>query len=95
VPWRASQCWCKVASLALTGDNPIEMITTRFTKQAEARELLAPICGSFTEGFDTLDLKEAKAVLDKLAPEGGDPHQPKRISVVGGTLNIQWKAEAE
>jgi predicted ATPase len=36
-------------------------------KPAEARDLLAPICGWFTEGFDTLDLKEAKALLDELA----------------------------
>ncbi|MFZ0208457.1 MAG: adenylate cyclase, partial [Roseiarcus sp.] len=33
----------------------------------EARDLLAPIYGWFTEGFDTLDLKEAKALLDALA----------------------------
>jgi predicted ATPase len=33
----------------------------------EARELLAPVYGWFTEGFDTLDLKEAKALLDNLA----------------------------
>jgi predicted ATPase len=32
-----------------------------------ARDLLAPIYGRFTEGFDTLDLKEAKALLDELA----------------------------
>ena len=30
-------------------------------KRDEARELLAPVYGWFTEGFDTLDLKEAKA----------------------------------
>src|SRR5262249_34010426 len=34
---------------------------------AEARDLLAPVYGWFTEGFDTSDLKEAKALLDKLA----------------------------
>jgi predicted ATPase len=28
---------------------------------------LAPVYGWFTEGFDTLDLKEAKALLDELA----------------------------
>jgi predicted ATPase len=33
----------------------------------EARELLAPIYGWFTEGFDTKDLKEARALLDELA----------------------------
>ena len=35
-------------------------------KPQEARELLAPVYGWFTEGFDTLDLKEAKALLDEL-----------------------------
>jgi hypothetical protein len=33
-------------------------------KRDRARELLAPIYGWFTEGFDTLDLKEAKVLLD-------------------------------
>ena len=33
----------------------------------KARELLAPVYGGFTEGFDTLDLIEAKALLDELA----------------------------
>ena len=32
-------------------------------KRDEARNLLAPVYGWFTEGFDTLDLKEAKALL--------------------------------
>jgi predicted ATPase len=36
-------------------------------KPHKARELLAPVYGSFTEGFETLDLKEAKALLDELA----------------------------
>jgi predicted ATPase len=31
-----------------------------------ARDLLAPVYGWFTEGFDTADLKEAKALLDEL-----------------------------
>jgi predicted ATPase len=35
-------------------------------KRNEARELLAPVYGWFTEGFDTLDLKQAKALLDEL-----------------------------
>ena len=34
---------------------------------AASRELLAPVYGWFTEGFDTLDLKEAKALLNELA----------------------------
>jgi predicted ATPase len=36
-------------------------------KVQQARELLAPVYGWFTEGFDTLDLKEAKALLHELA----------------------------
>jgi predicted ATPase len=36
-------------------------------KRNEARDLLAGVCGWFTEGFDTLDLKEAKALLDELS----------------------------
>jgi predicted ATPase len=36
-------------------------------KRKEARELLAPVYGWFTEGFDTRDLKEAKALLSELA----------------------------
>ena len=36
-------------------------------KQAEARDLLLPIYDWFTEGFDTPDLKDAKALLDELA----------------------------
>jgi predicted ATPase len=36
-------------------------------KTQQARELLAPVYGWFTEGFDTRDLKEAKALLEELA----------------------------
>jgi predicted ATPase len=36
-------------------------------KRDGARELLAPVYGWFTEGFDTRDLKEAKALLEELA----------------------------
>jgi class 3 adenylate cyclase/predicted ATPase len=36
-------------------------------KVQQARELLAPVYGWFTEGFDTLDLRDAKALLDELA----------------------------
>jgi predicted ATPase len=35
-------------------------------KRDAARDLLVPVYGGFTEGFDTLDLKEAKALLDEL-----------------------------
>jgi predicted ATPase len=36
-------------------------------KRDEAHALLAPVYGWFTEGFETRDLKEAKALLDELA----------------------------
>ena len=38
-------------------------------KRAEARKLLAPIYGWFTEGFDTADLQEARALLETLPDE--------------------------
>ena len=33
----------------------------------DARDLLAPVYGQFTEGFDTPDLKDAKALVDELS----------------------------
>ncbi len=36
-------------------------------KTTEARDLLDPVYGWFTEGFDTADLKDAKALLDELS----------------------------
>ena len=36
-------------------------------RRPQARDLLAPVYGWFTEGFGTLDLKQAKAMLDELA----------------------------
>jgi len=36
-------------------------------RRAEARDLLAPVCGWFTEGFDTQDVKQAIALVDELA----------------------------
>ena len=35
-------------------------------RRTEARDLLAPVYGWFTEGFDTPDLKQAKALLEQL-----------------------------
>jgi len=36
-------------------------------RKSEAHDLLSPIYDWFTEGFDTPDLKEAKALMDELA----------------------------
>jgi predicted ATPase len=41
-------------------------------KRDAARELLEPLYGWFTEGFDTADLQEAKALLTELSGEKGD-----------------------
>jgi predicted ATPase len=35
-------------------------------RRSQAREILAPVYGWFTQGFDVLDLKQAKAMLDEL-----------------------------
>jgi predicted ATPase len=47
--------------------NPLARLWRDQGKAQQARELLAPVCGWFTEGFDTVDLREAKALLDDLA----------------------------
>jgi predicted ATPase len=38
-------------------------------KQGPARDILAPVYGWFTEGFDTLDLREAELLLEELAQD--------------------------
>ncbi len=38
-------------------------------KRGRARDILAPVYGSFTQGFDTLDLREAKLLLEELAQD--------------------------
>ena len=39
-------------------------------RRTEAHDLLAPVCGWFTEGFDTPDMKEAKGLLNELTRAG-------------------------
>ena len=77
IPWRSRVCYpYKVlAAYQNAANNP----TTNFEmgalsrlwqqqgKGAEARELLTPIYDWFTEGFDTADLQEARALLTGLA----------------------------
>jgi predicted ATPase len=43
-------------------------------KPQQAHDLLALIYGWFTEGFDTVDLKQAKSLLDELAQQEEAPH---------------------
>jgi class 3 adenylate cyclase/predicted ATPase len=54
-------------SLELRAAMSLSRLWQQQGKQAEARELLAPVYGWFTEGFDTADLQEAKALLEGLA----------------------------
>jgi predicted ATPase len=73
---RDSEIWLQ-RSLAISKHREAKSLELRATmsfarlwrsqgKVQQARELLAPVYGWFTEGFDTRDLKEAKALLDEL-----------------------------
>ena len=53
-------------SLELRATTSLARLRGEQGRSAEARDLLAPVYRWFTEGFDTADLKEAKALLDKL-----------------------------
>jgi predicted ATPase len=53
-------------SLELRAAMSLSRLWQQKGKRAEARDLLAPIYGWFTEGFDTADLQEAKALLEEL-----------------------------
>jgi len=55
-------------------------------KRDESRELLAPVYGWFTEGFDTRDLKEAKASSTNLRPER-DSLGPRRSAQLFAASN--------
>jgi predicted ATPase len=54
-------------SLELRAATGLARLWANQGKRVEARDLLAPVCGWFTEGFATPDLKEAKALLAELA----------------------------
>jgi predicted ATPase/class 3 adenylate cyclase len=71
----AEDCYTRALAIARrTGSRSLELraakglarVWQRQHKTTEARDLLAPVLAWFTEGFDTLDLIEAKAVLDGL-----------------------------
>jgi len=52
--------------LALRAATTLARVLVERNERHMAVDLLAPIYGWFTEGFDTVDLKEAKALLDEL-----------------------------
>ncbi len=54
-------------ALELRAATSLSRLWQQQDKQREARQLLADICNWFTEGFDTADLQEARALLDVLS----------------------------
>ena len=71
----AEELYCKALSIAqeqeaklweLRAATSLARLWGEQGRRAEARDLLAPVYGWFTEGFETPDLKEAKSLLDEL-----------------------------
>ena len=66
---RSGASFCRATALCIFADyrEPGARLWYSQGKTTEARDLLAPVYGWFTEGFDTADLKDAKALLDELS----------------------------
>jgi predicted ATPase len=73
----AEELYCKALSIAVEQEAKMWELRAAVSlarlrhdqgRRAEARDLLAPVYCWFTEGFNTPDLKEAKALLDELSP---------------------------
>jgi predicted ATPase len=60
-------CSQDAKSLELRAATSLARLWQQQGRKEEARELLAPVYDWFTEGFDTRDLKDARALLDKLS----------------------------
>jgi hypothetical protein len=84
-PWRAEESYNKALSVARRQSaKPFELrVVTSLAwlwrdqgKVREARELLARVYGWLTEGFDTRDSKEAKALLEDFAVQHGNKPLP-------------------
>jgi predicted ATPase len=56
----------KAKSLELRAARDLARVLAERGERQQAADLLSPVYDGFTEGFDTLDLKEAKALLDQL-----------------------------
>ena len=59
-------------SVELRATTSLARLLAKQGRRDEARAMLAEIYGWFTEGFDTADLKDAKALLDELDASGDD-----------------------
>jgi predicted ATPase len=61
---RACRCACNNRT---PSDDDLIRLSRELADRSKLASPLAPVYGWFTEGFDTRDLKEAKALLDELA----------------------------
>jgi predicted ATPase len=59
-------------------------------RRDEARAMLAEIYGWFTEGFDTADLRDAKALLDELSVKSRDSRSTRRIVLDQDVMSLEW-----
>jgi predicted ATPase len=62
-----SRHWLETERGELRAATSLARLWAHQDERVVARDLLAPVYGWFTEGFDTADLKDAKALLDELA----------------------------
>jgi len=74
--------WEQAKSLELRAVMSLSRLWQQQGKKDEARQMLAEIYGWFTEGFDTKDLQEAKALLQELAWRKEYEHNRKREFLV-------------
>jgi predicted ATPase len=58
----------KARSLELRAARDLALVMAERGERQQAADLLSPVYGRFTEGFDKLDLKESKVLFDQLRP---------------------------
>ena len=77
-PWLRKALACagkqSARSLQIRAATSLARLWREQGKHVEARNLLVPIYGWFTEGFDTIDLKEARSLLDELTCSAPQQH---------------------
>jgi predicted ATPase len=66
-------CRQKAKSFELRAALSLSRLLQKRGRQAEAREMLADVYGWFTEGFDTVDLKEAATLLEDVSVSRSEP----------------------
>ena len=74
--WRTASRRQQARALELRAALSLRRLWQQQGQRTDAYELLAPIYGWFTEGFDTADLQDAKAVLEELGRAHGEAQHP-------------------